>query len=145
MVVGLSARDGEEVIRTLVELLHDNGCCELEYAEEVLEREALYPTGLPTEGVFIAIPHANSTGNIHKSTIGIALLDEPVKFRHMTDNDLELDVKIVFLLANRVPEEQLSDLRALMECFGDSPETLAEMAACETVDSLLGILERVCA
>ena len=73
IMVGLEAKDNGDAIMKMVECLAGNGHVNKGYYDDVMAREAQYPTGLPTEGVRIAIPHANSE-HILDSTIGVAVL-----------------------------------------------------------------------
>lgn len=125
IVVGLEAKDNGDAIMKMVECLADNGHVNTGYYDDVMEREAKYPTGLPTEGVKIAIPHANSE-HILDSTIGVAVLDKPVDFLNMADDTEQLAVEIIFLIANTEAAQQAKLLSVLMENFSDE-EVLMKM------------------
>ena len=118
VLLQLDAPSKEEVIRALCGILEKNGHVSAEYCEDVLNRERQYPTGLPTEGVPVAIPHGMKTDAVISPAVAVATLREPVAFRNMVAPDEDLPVRVVCLIANRNPEAQLKDLRQLMSCLG---------------------------
>ncbi len=124
IIIGLQAKDRNEAIMKLVEKLEANGHIHKSYYDDVIKREDSYPTGLPTEGVNIAIPHAKSDAII-SSTIGFAVLETPVVFNNMADDSEALDVKIIFLIANSASAEQTVILQELMEKFSDEDILIA--------------------
>lgn len=139
IIIGLQATDRNDAIMKIVQLLVTNGHVKETYYDSVVAREEIYPTGLPTEGVRIAIPHASSE-DIIESTIGMAILETPVVFNNMADDSEELDVKIVFLIANAASTEQPKILKQLMEKFSDEDLliSLSESQSAEVVMDLIG-------
>lgn len=112
-----TAADWEEVVRLAVGRLSENGYVDSKYADDVIERERVYPTGLPTDDVVTALPHAHSS-HVKKTGVCVVRLSEPVDFRNMGDPDETLPVELVFVLANAASGgEHLDDLQELMECF----------------------------
>ena len=102
----LQAKDAKEVIELpWPQRLHAQGLVAAEYGAQTWAREELHPTGLPTKPFCIAFPHADADG-VNQSALGVALMNQPVKFQNMADPDESLDVMMVFMLANRNPEEQ---------------------------------------
>lgn len=139
VIIGLQVKDRNDAIMKIVQLLVTNGHVKETYYDAVVAREEIYPTGLPTEGVRIAIPHASSE-DIIESTIGMAILETPVVFKNMADDSEELDVKIVFLIANSASTEQPKILKQLMEKFSDEDLliSLSESQSVEVVMDLIG-------
>jgi PTS system galactitol-specific IIA component len=134
----LHTNDAKEVIGILAERLYEQGLVAAGYGAQTWAREELHPTGLPTKPFCIAFPHADADG-VNQSSLAVALLNQPVKFQNMADPDESLDVMIVFMLANRNPEEQVQTLRNLAMLFGQ-PEKLIELrnqASLEGVESWL--------
>jgi PTS system galactitol-specific IIA component len=119
------ARDAREVIDLLAGKMHQQGFVAAEYGAQTWAREVVHPTGLPTKPYCIAFPHADADG-VNHSALGVAVLRQPVKFQNMADPDEGLDVMLVFMLANRNPEEQIETLRNLATLFGQ-PEKLVEL------------------
>jgi PTS system galactitol-specific IIA component len=121
----LQAQDAKEVIQNLADKMHAQGLVAAEYGAQTWARELDHPTGLPTNPFCIAFPHADAAG-VNRSALGVAVLRQPVKFQNMADPDEGLDVSLVFMLANRDPEEQIQTLRNLAVLFGQ-PEKLTEL------------------
>jgi PTS system galactitol-specific IIA component len=125
VALDLEANDAKEVISSLAGKLYGQGLVAMEYGAQTWAREELHPTGLPTKPFCIAFPHADAEG-VHHSALAVALMKQPVKFRNMADPEESLDVIMVFMLANRNPEEQVQTLRNLAMLFGQ-PEKLIEL------------------
>ncbi|MCK5635447.1 MAG: PTS sugar transporter subunit IIA [Anaerolineales bacterium] len=119
------ARDADDIIRALSDRLNAFGAVDAGYGQATIDRERKHPTGLPTKPFGIAFPHADAEG-VLQSSLAVATLKEPVGFHNMGDPEEILEVKIVFLLANRDPEEQVQALRKLAEVFGQ-PEKLEDL------------------
>jgi PTS system galactitol-specific IIA component len=121
----LQAKDAREVIDLLAAKMHTQKLVTSEYGAQTWAREITHPTGLPTKPFCIAFPHADAEG-VNQSALGVAVLHQPVKFQNMADPDEDLDVLLVFMLANREPEEQIQTLKNLALLFGQ-PEKLVEL------------------
>ena len=136
----LEAKDAHEVIDILAGRLHAQGLVAADYGEQTWRRELNHPTGLPTKPFCIAFPHADADG-IQQSALGVAVLHEPVTFQNMAVPDEGLDVRLVFMLANRDPEEQIQTLRNLAVLFGQ-PEKLTELRNQTTLPEMESWLRR---
>ena len=123
----LQVKTSDEVITAMAERLCTGGAVCDEYAADTIARERAHPTGLPTRPFAIAFPHADAIG-VFESALSVANLVTPVKFKNMGDPDEDLDVKLVIMLANKSPEEQIETLRSLAAIFGQS-EKLVELKA----------------
>ena len=120
------AKDARQVIDLLAGKMYAQRLVAAEYGEQTWARELNHPTGLPTRPFSIAFPHADAIG-VNRSALGVAVLRQPVTFQNMADPDEGLDVMLVFMLANRDPEEQIQTLRNLAVLFGQ-PEKLNRAA-----------------
>jgi PTS system galactitol-specific IIA component len=120
-----AALEARSVIKELGARLANQGLVKPEYSTATYNRELEHPTGLPTNPFSIAFPHGDADGVI-KSALAFASLERPVSFRNMADPDERLDVHLVFLLANKNPEEQIQTLRDLALLFSQ-PEKLVEL------------------
>ncbi len=141
ILLEMQADNRDDCIRKIVARMAENGYVGLDYAEHVIAREEQYPTGLPTEGVIVAIPHSNK-GTVQHTGIGMAVLQNPVGFYNMADKQELLQAEMVFVLANSDPEKQLDDLRRLMECFSEE-ETLLAMRAAKSPSEIVKIMASV--
>lgn len=140
VALNLQAPDSEAVISTLADRLAAIGLVSEEYGRQTIEREHHHPTGLPTSPFCIAFPHADADG-VHESALAVALLGSPVAFQNMADPDEVLDVYIVFMLANKSPEEQIQTLRELASLFGQ-PEKLSELRNQSSAEDVTAWLRR---
>ena len=136
----LQAKDAREVIELLAGKMHAQGLVAAEYGLQTWAREQVHPTGLPTKPFCIAFPHADAEG-VNKSALGVAVMHQPVIFQNMADPDEGLDVMLVFMLANRDPEEQIQTLRNLAVLFGQ-PEKLIELRDQATLQGVESWLRR---
>ncbi|TET85615.1 MAG: PTS sugar transporter subunit IIA [Anaerolineales bacterium] len=140
ILLQLEAIDSDEVIHALSDRLHIYGAVEAGYAQATIDREHNHPTGLPTKPFGIAFPHADADGVI-RSSLAVATLKETVGFHNMGDPEEILSVEIVFLLANREPEEQVQALRRLAMVFGQ-PEKLEELRSQSDAEEAADWLQR---
>ena len=117
IIINPAADTREEVIRAVTAKMQEKGYVGDSYCGAVLEREESDPTGLPSEGVMTAVPHA-FCGEVYRTGVGIASLANPVLFRNTVDPEEELPVELVFVMANESGEDaHLGDLQELMAVF----------------------------
>lgn len=140
ILLDLEVNNKVEVLEEIVKVMYKNGYIKKGYLNDVLEREEIFPTGLPTEGVKIAIPHASSN-SIVKSGVGVAVLRKPVVFNNMVEPEEELEVEIVFLLANMDKNEQVKELQKLMDFFSEG-DTLLKIKKASSVNEIVDILNK---
>ena len=114
MRVRAQAANTEEAIKLLGVIMAEAGFVEDAYWEDVYKREKTFPTGLPTQPIAIAIPHADPD-RVIKSGIAVAVFDQPVKFRIMGSNAPdEIEVLVVFMLALKDFKQQTAVIRDLL-------------------------------
>ena len=109
----LVAESPAAVIDLLTAALAEAGMVKASYAQAVKEREAVFPTGLPTAGIKVALPHA-SAEHVHRSAIAVGTLANPVAFHVMGSPEERVAVQIVFLLAIAEPKHQAEALAQLV-------------------------------
>jgi PTS system galactitol-specific IIA component len=136
----VEAVDAKSVIDLLAGKLNVQGLVNGEYGSQTWAREQVHPTGLPTKPFCIAFPHADAEG-VYKSALAVAVMRQSVKFQNMADPDESLEVMLVFMLANRDPEEQIQTLRNLAVLFGQ-PEKLVELQGQTTLQGVQSWLRR---
>ena len=141
ILVNLKAENKEEVIRILVDLLVKNGYVKPEYYNILISREEQYPTGLPTKGIQVAIPHGISEGSVLKPAVAMATLAHNVTFRNMADEKEELSVGIVFLFGLPGEHELAEDLSRVMSIFSES-ELLTRVYAAKTGNEIMEIINK---
>lgn len=114
ILVNVEANDAQEAIQKLTIPLVETGHVTAGFAEDVWKREQTFPTGLPTQPLAVAIPHADPD-HVNRSAVCIGVLNTPVHFAQMgTDGSTFLDVKLVFMLAIKEREKQVEMIQQLM-------------------------------
>lgn len=118
VVIDMNAEDSNEAIGKLAEILYENNFVKESYIKAVLDREETFPTGLPTEGVGVAIPHTD-VEHVNIPVMGVAVLKKPVIFNMMGMSGEKVKVQLIFMLAIKEPEAQIELLQKLMNIFQD--------------------------
>ena len=142
VLVNVEAGSKEEVIQVLVDLLVVNGFVKPEYYDILITREEQYPTGLPTEGIHVAIPHGVSDGCVLKPAVAMATLAHNVTFRNMADKDEELSVGIVFLFGLPGEHELAEELDKVMSIFSEG-ELLSKVYSAKTKKEIVEIMSEL--
>ena len=135
---GMDAADRDEVLTRLGGAMVRAGYGKENYVEALLAREAEYPTGLPCEGLGVAIPHT-AKDYVLKPGIAVAVLDKPVPFIGM-GSDEAVAVRLVLVLAVTDANGHVDGLQKLMELIQDK-EMLQKVAHALTADEIIGIFK----
>jgi len=109
ILVNETAQNSEEIIRKLGGLLYNHKYVKDTYIQAVLDREKVFPTGLQTAALGIAIPHTDSE-HVFRSAVAIATLSSPVIFKAMDNPDVDIAVRVVIMLAVSDPGQVISTL-----------------------------------
>ncbi|GJQ34658.1 MAG: PTS sugar transporter subunit IIA [Anaerolineaceae bacterium] len=128
ILVNMNVKDAQEAIQTLTAALVETGHVSPGFAEDVWRREQTFPTGLPTQPLAVAIPHADPD-HVNKSAVCIGVLNAPVLFAQMgTDGSTSLDARLIFLLAIKEREKQVEMIGQLVKLIqtGSLLEDLAQ-------------------
>ena len=72
----------EEALRSFAEVYVKAGVVKDTYPQAILDREKVYPTGLPAIAFDIAIPHCDSQ-YVNEPAIGVCTLAHPLEFNQM--------------------------------------------------------------
>ena len=141
VLTGLRASTPRKAIYELTRLLVRSGHVTPAFAADVWKRELTFPTGLPTEPLAVAMPHADPD-HVNQSAVGIAVLESPVRFRQMgTDGSAVLDVPIVFLLAIKEREKQVEMIQELVSVI-QNPSLLKALAAAKDAQEVVELIRR---
>lgn len=142
ILIDLDATDAQSAIRMLTAALVRTRHVASEFAEDVWRREETFPTGLPTQPLAIALPHADPD-HVNCSAIGIGILNTPVQFGQMgTDGSVMLDVRMVFLLAIKEREKQVEMIQQLMILI-QTGSLLEEIFRAGTPEKVLALIQKV--
>ena len=98
IIENLKASTKEEALSAMCRILLSQGYVKDSFPAAILERERLYPSGLPMEGHKIAIPHCDSE-HVNKSVILFARLEKPLEFSSMGDPDEKIQVQLISMFA----------------------------------------------
>lgn len=132
----------EELLKNLSNLLKEKGYVKDSFLEGVIKREIVYPTGLNTNGVKVAIPHTDSI-HVLKPAILVALLKKSVCFKEMGNGVNDVEAKLIFMLAIKDPNLQVDTLSKLMSILSDKDKLLSiykSTTTKEVIDKLSKIL-----
>lgn len=136
--VDADVKTSEDAIRLMAARLQDCGYVNEGYAEMVIEREKVFPTGLPGKTMCIAIPHTNPTF-VNKAAIGVIVPKNPVKFDMMGEPGTSLNVSLIMPLVIKDSGQQIELLKEMMHVIQDSPR-LERIRASRDADEILGLL-----
>ncbi|NLZ54427.1 MAG: PTS sugar transporter subunit IIA [Thermoanaerobacteraceae bacterium] len=132
--INIGSQTKEDVIKEMATILINNGYVKETYLKAILEREKVFPTGLYTESLGVAIPHADIE-HVIKPAIAVATLKNPVKFNVMENPENEIDIKIVFMLAITDPKMQVNVLKNLVSLF-QNKELLIRLSEIDNKQSM---------
>lgn len=135
----LKAENSHELLEVMGSNLIKQGYVKEAFTESIIQREAIYPTGLPAGRISIAIPHTDNE-MVNTTTISVATLEKPVLFKSMAEPTEDIEVAIVFMLAISEPKGQLEILQKVMDIIQDTEfkETILNV---ETNAELLEVIE----
>lgn len=128
-VLGCTARgtDCESVLREMAGYLARQGLVKESYCQAVLDREAVYPTGIPADPVAVAIPHSDRE-HVLETAVLVARTEQPVLFHRIDDPDDTVEVRVVFMMAIDSSQGQLDTITQVMGLIQD-PGVIGALAA----------------
>ena len=142
ILLNYEAESKKELLENLSKILKEKGYVKDSFLEGVIQREIVYPTGLNTNGVKVAIPHTDPI-HVKKPAILVALLKKPISFKEMGNGVNDVDAKLIFMLAVKDPNSQVETLSKLMSIFSDKDKLLSiynSTTTKEVMDRLYKIL-----
>lgn len=137
VLLDVPAADAADAIRALATRLYQEGYVAETYAEAVLQREAVYPTGLATE-IPVALPHTD-VGHCLRPGLAVARLAAPVAFGMMGDPAQQVHTRLVFMLSITDPQAQVQWLKRLIESF-QVPGLLDAVLAAPSAERVVALL-----
>jgi len=144
ILVGVEAADAQDAIQQLTVPLVESGHVTVEFAMDVWKREVTFPTGLPTQPLAVAIPHADPD-HVNRSAVCVGVLKAPVRFAQMgTDGDTVLEVRIIFLLAIKEKEKQVDMIQQLITLI-QSPSLLERLPMAKDALEAMILIQNVLA
>jgi len=144
ILIGIEAADSQDAIRKLSAPFIETAHVTPEFADDVWKREQTFPTGLPTQPLAVAIPHADPD-HVNKSGVCIGVLRSPVRFAQMgTDGSTGLDVHVVFLLAIKEKEKQVEMIQQLMKLI-QSPSLVEGLSKAGDSSAAMALVQNILA
>ena len=141
MAFDVRAKDWRDLVRQLSGMAEAEGRVTPGYADDVIAREELYPTGLPIEGLGVAVPHAMTREHVVGPAIVYARLAEPVSFKEMGDGERDVLVEAAFLLVPGDAGGHLEILQKLILMLTDG-EAIERLRAATTPKEVEDLLSR---
>lgn len=105
-----------ELFEYVSDILEEENYTEDTFLEAITEREKVFPTGLQTDMVNLAIPHTDVI-HVKRPFIFVVTLNKPIKFIQMGTFDEWVDIDTVFVLGIKEPQEQVGLLSNIMTQF----------------------------
>lgn len=118
IVMDADVETAEDCIRLAGKLFQNEGYVNEGYADAVAAREKEYPTGLPGDGISIAIPHTNNK-YVNSPCVGVVIPKKPVEFGIMGTKDDKASVEVIFPLVIKDSKMQLVMLQEIMKIIQD--------------------------
>lgn len=143
VLLDCSANDSEELLRKLAAILKEQGYVKDSYAQAIIDREEVFPTGLNTPGTKVVMPHTDPV-HVNKAAILVAKLKNPVLFKEMGNSGKSVEAKLVFMLAVTDPKGHLATLSKLMSIFSDG-EKLLGLYNAKTKKEMINQLDKILA
>jgi len=135
VALNYQAKNAEDVIRHLSEMLVAHHYVLDSFADAALRREAELPTGLRLSGeIHAAIPHTDIE-HVLKPAVALATLTHPVIFRHMIDPEEKVPVRLVFLLALEQPKSQVAMLQEIASVL-QTPQLVKQLANASSINDI---------
>lgn len=136
--LSLRTATDEECLEVMASRMVALGYARPSFPGAVIAREKVYPTGLPTAGAGVAIPHADAE-HVIRPGLAIGILADTISFGLMGGDGERVPVDLVLMLAINDPARQVEVLEAVSKLVQDSDE-LARLKTCtkEEVVSRVG-------
>jgi PTS system galactitol-specific IIA component len=128
----------DEILTLMAETALDAGWAKPGFTEALLVREEKYPTGLHTQGVEIAIPHADPEWTTTPGMV-VGVLENPVPFQPMGGVGDDVMASFVFMLVIPDAEAHMTFLQALAE-YIENEAYLMELGNSRDINPLLDFL-----
>lgn len=137
MVIDGKARDYQEAIKCSGQAMQKKGYVLDSFADACIEREKVFPTGLPT-AIPVAIPHTDAE-HVRQDCVCFLRLEKPVPFVRM-DVDQNVDCRLVVNIALNEGKKQVTMLSSLIKLLQD--DTLVNACIVKPAEEVKMLLEQ---
>lgn len=132
--IDTAGKDKADILSFLAERLVESGYVKDSYKEGILKRESVYPTGLFTGSVNVAVPHTDSV-HVKEDAVAVGVLSQPILFKAMEDSQKDVAVSIVLMLALKEAHGQVKMLQKILALVKEQ-ETLKELLKMQDVNRI---------
>ncbi|MDY6873665.1 MAG: PTS sugar transporter subunit IIA [Chloroflexota bacterium] len=136
--LGITETEKEAAIKVLADKMMAKGLVKDGYYENVVKREEVFPTGLPTV-IPVALCHTEAK-YVNQSAMAVGTLTQPVAFHEMGAPERDIRAEIIFLLALKDPKDQISYLKEMVTVF-KSKEILEAIRDATDKKALIALLK----
>lgn len=143
--LNLKAEDNKEVLQIMGDAMIREEYGDQGFTEALLKREKDYPTGLDVDGIGVAIPHTDAE-HVKKEGISIAVLDRPVEFDAMGEENCQIPVKIVIMFTVAGKNKHIDRLLQILALIKDEKilQGLLEAESKEDIKTAIQKREKRC-
>jgi PTS system galactitol-specific IIA component len=137
IITKMDSKSNVEALKLMSESLFKNNYAKDCFFEKVIEREKNFPTGIKTKSIGIAIPHTQPEF-VNKSSICVGILNKPIIFHQMTNENGTVEVSIIFLLALTDANKHVNVLQNLVKIIKNESllNSMLKMSKKEIVELL---------
>lgn len=107
-----------ELLALLADSLYRDGCVKESFLQGVLEREAVYPTGIDMETHSVAIPHTEFE-HVISTGFAVAINHAGIEFHRSDDPDSVVKPAVVVLMAIDPTCEKVAVIQSLFALLAD--------------------------
>ena len=133
--------DKKEFFDFSFKILRERNIVKESYYESIINREKMYPTGLQTKYMGIAVPHTD-TMHVNKDAFLFVSLEEPLLFGNMSGDEDKVEVELIFMMVLSSPGGQIKALQNLSNIFIDD-EKLKRLRDSNDINEVREILGKV--
>lgn len=143
--LNMKAEDNKEVLQIMGDAMIREEYGNQGFTEALLKREKDYPTGLDVDGIGVAIPHTDAE-YVKKEGISIAVLDRPVEFDAMGEENCQIPVKIVIMFTVAGKNKHIDRLLQILALIKDEKilQGLLKAKSKEDIKSEIQKREKAC-
>lgn len=130
--------DDRHVEGVLSELLLERGFVRESFPQAILDREAVYPTGLDAGGINVAMPHCD-VEHVVRGALSVGVLRRPVPWHRMDDPASTCDVSVVIMLALNEAHAHLEMLQKVVALIQDQ-DLMGRVVGSSTPEEAFGLV-----
>lgn len=139
--VDVSCETQEDIFKTVASQGEKLHYVTSHFLSKLLEREAVFPTGLKLDGYGVALPHTDPEC-VSEQFIAVLTSKKGIPFQLMEDKNQSVHAEVIFVLGLNEPHSQLEVLRQLMGIIQDKGNIRALNEA-NSAEQIIQILKKI--